>query len=88
MKNATSFSKVSRQHKRASATDASTRADKRRKHVADKEESLTSEDEIVEKFGDEPAQERMSIDMVNTDLDQNQCCMCFRTYEEDIIETS
>ena len=69
---------MTRQHKRASATDASTSADKRTKHVADEEESLASEDETVEKFGDEPVQERTSLKMVSTDLDQNQCCVCLK----------
>ena len=53
---------------------------------------MSSEDETMN-FGDEPqtipptrAASRMNLEMVSTDLDQNQCCMCFRTYEEDVLE--
>ena len=86
---------ITRQRKRASAVDTSAAdvsAAKRKKHVAAEEESLLSEDETVN-FGDKPqtihptrAASRINLEMVNTDLDQNQCCVCFRTYEEDVLE--
>ena len=81
---------MTRQRKRASAADTSAAdvsAAKRKKHVAAEKESLPSEDEIVN-FGDEPQTipPTRAASMVSTDLDQNQCCMCFRTYEEDVLE--
>ena len=92
---------MTRQRKRASAASTSAAdtsaadvsAAKRKKHVAAEEESLSSEDETVN-FGDEPqtipptrAPSRMNLEMVSTDLDQNQCCVCFRTYEDVLEET-
>ena len=29
---------------------------------------------------------RTCSEMVSSDFDPNQCCVCFRTYEEDVLE--
>ena len=46
--------------------------------------------ESIESMNDENANEPQTVPptrpVASTDFDQNQCCICFRTYEEDVLE--
>ena len=85
-KSANFTSHITRQCKRANVTDLS--AAKRRKRTAE-EESLPSEDEAeIDELqtNSTTRASRTCTQTVSTDFDPNQCCVCFRKYEEDVLE--